>query len=64
MITTYERGKAEGIREALLIVLEQRFGTPTPQVQQRLAEFNSEQLRQLTENLLTASSLKELHLKD
>ncbi len=72
MITTYERGKAEGKaegkieanREMALLQLDARFGPLAPEVQQRVAVLEAEQLRQLLVDLVKVSSLKELHLED
>jgi hypothetical protein len=70
MITTYERGKAEGklegYHEMALLQLDAKFGPLTPGVQQRVTELAPEQLRQLLVDLVKseAASLKELHLED
>ncbi len=70
MVTTYERGKAEGKledrRETAILLLETRFGPLSSGVQQRVAEMKPEQLRQLLTDLIKAPSLslKELRLED
>ncbi len=70
MMTTYERGKLEGRiegrRENVLLLLVTRFGPLAPEVQQRVAALDAEQLRQLLVDLIKAPSLslKELHLED
>jgi predicted transposase YdaD len=72
MITTYERGKADGKlegkledrRETALLLLGAKFGAISSEAQQRVAELTPEQLRQLLVSLLKASSLEELHLED
>jgi hypothetical protein len=64
MITTYERGMIEGERRTALLQLEARFGRLSPEVKQRVEALSAEQLRQLVLDLITAASLKELHLQD
>jgi Domain of unknown function (DUF4351) len=68
MITTFERGKAEGKleerREIVLLQLDTKFGPLAPAIQQRVAEMNMEQLHQLLVKFARASSFKELHLED
>ena len=76
MITTYERGKAdgklegkaegklEGWRDTALLQLDAKFGPLTPAIQQRVAELAPERLRQLLVDIVKAPSLKELHLED
>jgi hypothetical protein len=64
MMTTYERGVLEGMRRAVLLQLEAKFGTLSPEVKQRVEALASEQLLQLGTDLLAAHSLKELHLED
>jgi hypothetical protein len=68
MITTIERakseGKAEGCREMTLFLLNEKFGPLKPEIQQRIALLNFEQLQQLGSKLLKASSLKELNIEE
>jgi flagellar biosynthesis/type III secretory pathway protein FliH len=80
MITTYERGKADGKVEGkaegklegkveerceiTLLLLEKRFGSLSQEVQQRVAVLTPEQLRQLIIDLMKAESLKALRLED
>src|SRR5919204_1493085 len=64
MITTYERGKLEGRREAALLQLEAKFGPLPPEVKQRVEALSPEQLRQLALDLVKSQSLKELRLAD
>ena len=72
MITTYERGKMagklegklEGKMEMLLALLEARFGPLPPDVLQRVATLNPEQLGRLSLDLFKSTSLKDLHLQD
>lgn len=47
-----------------LLLLDKRFGPLSPVVNQRVAELNPEQLRQLTIDLMKANSLKELQFED
>jgi hypothetical protein len=64
MITTYERGR---IAERLAIALRQlkaKFGTLSPAVTQRVESQSPDELEQLTIDILTANSLKELKLED
>ena len=68
MITTYERGKADGKqegkledrREMALLLLEEKFAPLSPEVQQRVLEMNADQLRQVIAKVLKTSSLDEL----
>jgi hypothetical protein len=64
MITTYERGKIAGVREAVLKLLEKKFGPPSPGLQQRVEALSPEELQQLLLDLVDPKSLKELHLED
>ncbi|HEV3440645.1 MAG TPA: hypothetical protein VG122_25035 [Gemmata sp.] len=80
MITTYERGKADGKlegkaegkaegkieerREMVLFLLGEKFGPLTSEVQQRITDLTPERLRQLLVDIVKAPSLKELHLED
>jgi hypothetical protein len=68
MITTFERGKheglREGLREAVQLQLEVKFGPLPAAAQQRLAGLTPEQVRQLLVDLLKAESLRALHLED
>ena len=68
MITTYERGKAEGklenSREILLLQLEAKFGALAPAVKERVAALSAERVRQLLLDVVKSQSLDELHLQD
>jgi hypothetical protein len=74
MITTYQRGKAEGIaegkiearREMALILLEAKFGSLSSPTQQRIAEMTFEELRQLVVELVKGNrtSLQDLQLEE
>ena len=68
MITTYERGKMDGLiegqRQLALAQLEARFGPLGPEVQQRVAALSADQLRQVMIDFAKGESLKELHLED
>jgi Domain of unknown function (DUF4351) len=68
MITTYERGKNEGIlqgeRLSTLRLLEAKFGPLGPEAKQRVEALSPADLHQLQIDLLKASSLKELRLED
>jgi hypothetical protein len=64
MITTFERGKVAGRREAALQLLEAKFGPLSSGVKERVEALSVEQLLQLTLDLLKAQSLKELRLED
>ena len=63
MITTYERGMAEGIvrgqRVTALLQLEARFGPLSPAVRQRVEALSPDELRQLTLDFVKAQSLKD-----
>ena len=68
MMTTYERGKAEGKleerREMALLQLDGKFGPLADAVKQRVAEMTPEQLKLVMLNFAKASTLKELDLED
>ena len=78
MITTYERGKADGKlegrekgkleagRETAILLLETKFGSLPSKVHQRITEMAPQQLRQLLVNVVKVPSLslKELQLDD
>jgi flagellar biosynthesis/type III secretory pathway protein FliH len=70
MITTYQRGKAEGkaegYHEMALLLLEAKFGSLSSPTQQRIAEMTAEQLRQLVVELVKGNrtSLKDLQLEE
>jgi hypothetical protein len=64
MMTTYERGKLEGHRESLLLLLEKKFGPLSSEVKQRVQALLPDQVRQLQLDVLTAQSLKDLQLED
>jgi hypothetical protein len=59
-----EKGMAKGQRHVLQIVLEEKFGPLSAQVQQRLDEWPAEQLDQLGISLLHAASLQDLGLEE
>jgi hypothetical protein len=60
----FEQGLAQGQRQALLILLEDRFGPLQAEVEQKLQSFAIEQLRDLLVAALHSQSLKELGLED
>jgi hypothetical protein len=62
--TIFGQGMAQGQRELLQELLEQRFGPLSPQVIERLSAWPPERLRELGKALLTARSLQELGLED
>jgi flagellar biosynthesis/type III secretory pathway protein FliH len=70
MITTYQRGKAEGkaegYHEMALLLLEAKFGSLSSPTQQRIAEMTAEQLRQLVVELVKGNrtSLQDLQLEE
>lgn len=68
MMTTFEKGKTEGIaegqRRALRLQLERRFGRLSPGAQRRLDEWPAERLPELLVAVLDAPSLKALGLED
>lgn len=57
-------GRLEERLEIVLIQLEAKFGTLSPETTQRVREMDAEQLRRLSLELLRADSLKELQLQD
>jgi hypothetical protein len=64
MITTYERGQIAGRRESLLLLLETKFGTVSPDVRQRVETMSPDELRQTMIESIKAQSLKELRLEN
>jgi hypothetical protein len=63
MITTYERGKIAGQREAVLRFLEAKFGSLPAEVTRRVEALSPEELELLTRDYPKAQSLKELRLE-
>lgn len=57
-----EQGKMEGEREVLLKVLRQRFGSLTPEMEQRIATATGEQLEAWTTRVLSAATLADVLL--
>jgi hypothetical protein len=68
MITTYERGKIDGLiegqRQMALWQLEAKFGPLAPAVRQRVEALSADQLRQVLIDFAKGRSLKELRLED
>ncbi|MBI4909144.1 MAG: hypothetical protein HY820_36325 [Acidobacteria bacterium] len=55
-----EKGRVEGMRETLLVILTTRFGVLDPALVSRIQ--SPHELKELLQNALTASSLHELGL--
>jgi alpha-ketoglutarate-dependent taurine dioxygenase len=64
MVTTYERGKIERMREMVLLQLEAKFSPLPAGIQERVAAMSAELLQRLLIDLVRAHSLQELHLTD
>jgi hypothetical protein len=68
MITTYEKGIAQGmilgLRQAAFRQLEAKFGPLSPAVRQRVEALSSDELLQLLDDFLKAQSLKDLRLEE
>ena len=64
MTTTFEKGEAQGQRRSARLLLEKKFGSLSPEAQQRLNEWPAERLDDLLLALLDAPSLKALGLED
>jgi hypothetical protein len=65
MLTSYERGRIAGAKEIALLLLEAKFGPPSPEeLKQRLDALSLEQLRRVVFGCDRAQSLKELGLLD
>jgi hypothetical protein len=62
--TWYEKGIEKGRRELLREQLEERFGSLSPAVQERLQQLPVERLSALGKALLRAQSLRDLGLED
>ena len=59
----FVEGKKQGVREALLDLLQERFGPIPDDVRQRVEKIRSEdRLTRVLEKVLTARSLKEMRL--
>jgi hypothetical protein len=67
-ITTFDKGKTEGIaiglRISILLLLERRFGSVSYQVRERVEAWPVDQLTDLFNRCYEARSLKELGLED
>jgi hypothetical protein len=61
--TIFGQGMAQGQRDLIREMLDQRFGPLSPQVLERLTSWPPERLRELGKALLTAKSLQELGLE-
>jgi hypothetical protein len=55
-------GRAEGQREALLLQLEAKFGTVTPEVKGQVERLSPDRIWELLMTILNAQSLKDLGL--
>jgi predicted transposase/invertase (TIGR01784 family) len=53
-------GQKEGQKEALCLLLEQKFGSLSPQQRSTIGNLNSEQLTELTRSLLSFQNLQSL----
>lgn len=62
--TSFEKGVAHGLRQAILWQLELRFGPLHPAAQKRLDEWPAERLHDLFVAAVTAPSLKDLGLEE
>ncbi len=63
-MTTWEKGLAQGMRQAVRVQLEEKFGALSPSVLQHLDAWPAERLEELLRAVLKASSLQELGLED
>jgi hypothetical protein len=63
-VTTFEKGSANGRREAVRFQLEHRFGPLNAMVLQRLENWPAERLNELLLDLLDAPSLHSLGLEE
>jgi hypothetical protein len=59
-----ERGRERGQRDLIREQLEARFGELSDPVEQRLADWPPDRLKELGRSLLLAKSLRELGLED
>ncbi len=72
MITSYERGKSEGLmlgklealRETALYQLDARFGPLDLGIKERVTEMNFDQLQELLYRIVKVANINELQLKD
>ena len=55
-------GRAEGQREALLVLLEKKFGPSSPEVRQRVETLPADKLREALVAIVEAKSLQEVGL--
>ena len=63
-LTYYEKGSLDGKRELLRDLLEERYGSLSAEVIDRLTHLPPERLKSLGRAVLRAASLKELGLVD
>jgi hypothetical protein len=63
MITSYERGKIEALRDTAMTQLDTRFGPLAPSVQLQVDKMTIEQLQVLLKKIVKANNLDELHLE-
>jgi len=64
--TWFEEGIEQGLvefREALVDQLQERFGSVSEPVRQRIEQFSRDELRELARRLIKVESLEELHLE-
>lgn len=59
-----KQGQLQGRRESVLDQLEAKFPGLSPAVRERVAHMSEDKLRQLSLDLLTAETLRELRLED
>jgi hypothetical protein len=59
-----ERGRLQGCRQALLPLLEKKFGPLSPAARQRWESWSREQIFAAVLAVLDTSSLRELGLED
>ncbi len=62
--TLQERGRQEGVRHSLRIVLEEKFGPLSPEVIERLSGMSQEEIEQTLRAFIRAKSLQELGLEN
>jgi hypothetical protein len=64
MATTFEKGVLQGLRQAVQVLLEQRFGPLSTEAIQRLNAWPAERLDEVLRSVVKEPSLKDLGLQD
>ncbi len=61
---SYEEGPRDGLRAAVLMVVETRFGRAPSETRQKLEMCPDERLSELLDRAITARSLEDVQIDD